>query len=177
MTEVFESSRLIEIEDNEITCLADPERVIERKVLQWSPYCGTYGDGGPGFFGILLEKQGEYPQEWLILRLWGADNWLEMDGRMIETPPNDAVNEPLYVNTLGKEKRDEVTPRLVNKEIVGFEVEDKSMVLKIGDSEIRINENSTMQLSYANGEQRRLGVNDSLKDAWVIAPVPWIKIQ
>ncbi len=66
---------------NNITCLATPKRVIGRKIVKWSSGCGSYGQGGPGFFGLYLGGFGEYPSEWLILTLWGAANWLHVNGR------------------------------------------------------------------------------------------------
>jgi hypothetical protein len=47
-----------------------PLRVIGREVTKWSASCGTYGQGGPGFFGLHLHKTDTYPAEWLMLRLW-----------------------------------------------------------------------------------------------------------
>lgn len=62
-------------------------RVVGRRVLQWSSHRGTYGMGGPGFFGLELEAKDDHPQEWLVLTIWGAASWLLLDGRWIEAHP------------------------------------------------------------------------------------------
>jgi hypothetical protein len=40
--------------------------------------------GGPGFVGFQLEQTPQYPSEWLVLRLWGATNWLRLDGESLD---------------------------------------------------------------------------------------------
>lgn len=54
-----------------------PERVVGRTVDEVRTYVGTYGMGGPGFFGLRLGD------EWLVVAIWGADSWIEADGRIV----------------------------------------------------------------------------------------------
>ncbi|MGA7733054.1 MAG: hypothetical protein WCD37_17485, partial [Chloroflexia bacterium] len=56
-------------------------RIVGREVIRWLSSLGSYGMGGPGFFGLRLAAAGDYLEEWLALRLWGADNWLLLDGQ------------------------------------------------------------------------------------------------
>lgn len=55
-------------------------RIIGRDIVDMSICIGSYGMGGPGFFGLCLSKTEKYPEEWLILTLWGATHWLQVDG-------------------------------------------------------------------------------------------------
>jgi len=57
-------------------------RIIGRKITRWTPDLGSYGMGGCGLFGVRLSKTPEFPEEWLILMLWGAPDWLLVDGKV-----------------------------------------------------------------------------------------------
>lgn len=56
-------------------------RCVGRRVIEWSSSLGSYGMGGPGFFGMRLAATPSYSEEWLVLVLWGAAHWLILDGR------------------------------------------------------------------------------------------------
>jgi hypothetical protein len=55
-----------------------------RNVLEACSCLGSYGMGGPGFLGFHLEKSEHSPDEWLVLCLWGADEWVRLDGKKYE---------------------------------------------------------------------------------------------
>ena len=54
-----------------------PQNLIGRRVLAWTVHGGTYGMGGPGFFGLELDHPVE---EWLILKLWSSGHWIKVNG-------------------------------------------------------------------------------------------------
>ena len=58
--------------------LLDPVNLIGQTVKEWTPHVGTYGMGGPGFLGLLSGAG------WLIVALWGAPSWFQLDGRQLE---------------------------------------------------------------------------------------------
>lgn len=60
------------------------ERIVGRKIIKWEPHMGSYGMGGPGFSGLLLQSNGQYQSEWLVLRIWGATHWLSLDDKSID---------------------------------------------------------------------------------------------
>jgi hypothetical protein len=66
------------------------KNLLNRKVFMTKTNLGTYGMGGPGFLGFGLEKTSLRPCEWLVLRLWGAADWLLYDSKPFdpyEWPP------------------------------------------------------------------------------------------
>src|SRR5574341_64431 len=93
------------------------ERILRRTILQWSDHFGSYGTGGPGFFGFKLEATQHYPEENLILTLWGAANWLLFDGRWLETN-HDPFRDPFLV------LNDCVGHRRFSELVIGAFVED-----------------------------------------------------
>jgi hypothetical protein len=58
-----------------------PGRILQRTILCWSPNIGSYGMGGPGFWGFKLARTGQYSEEWLILTVWNAGDCLLFDGK------------------------------------------------------------------------------------------------
>lgn len=55
-------------------------------ILDVSTCCGTYGMGGPGFFGLKI--QGEYGTRWVTYCIWAAGEHILFDERILECHPN-----------------------------------------------------------------------------------------
>jgi hypothetical protein len=68
-------------------------RILQRKILCWSPNIGSYGMGGPGFWGFKLGTTGGHLQEWLILTVWNAGDCLLFDGKRGEIFAADFMAE------------------------------------------------------------------------------------
>lgn len=49
----------------------NPARLIGRKITEIKDHVGTYGMGGPGYFGILLDDD-----EYLVYTVWSADRYV-----------------------------------------------------------------------------------------------------
>jgi hypothetical protein len=75
------------------------KRVVGREIFETSRYLGSYGMGGPGFFGFRLGKKGRYPEEWLVLTIWGADNWLLIDKKWLSCTSHLFSSEKCYFDT------------------------------------------------------------------------------
>lgn len=81
---------LYELEDDETVMLGVPETIndfgvssfVGSKVLEVSNCLGTYGMGGPGFFGLLCDTiQGNF---WLTFTVWYSGEYIMMDGRVMK---------------------------------------------------------------------------------------------
>ncbi len=154
------------------------ERVLGRQVLEWSGYCGTYGQGGPGFFGLRLAATGVYPEEWLILRLWSANDWLNVNGHWLGANPGQYTDatQPLYSNFHGA-KWDRFTPLVTNQRITKFDVQKRTLDIEIGDAKIVLTEDPTTRPIYAGTQEpRTLSPGDDLREAWIIAAAPWVRV-
>lgn len=85
---------LYELEDDETVMLGIPKTIndfgvsnfVGSKVLEVSTCLGTYGMGGPGFFGLLCDTmQGHF---WLTFTVWCSGEYILLDDRVIECHPN-----------------------------------------------------------------------------------------
>lgn len=152
----------------------DFDALVGRKVVQFSPYCGTYGQGGPGFAGFKLAATATAPEEWLMLCLWGAADWLTVNKRWLEAHPSQyEIQKPLIANC-GNQKWDEFTPMVVGKTISSFEIAERSFNIKIGDALITLSEDPNERPRYWAGELRELSPGDDLRHAWILANSPGV---
>jgi hypothetical protein len=149
------------------------DRVRGRMVRAWSPYFGSYGMGGPGFFELLLDSKGAQPPEHLVLRLWGAAEWLLLDGRWLSAHPDFWPTErPCYTDLPGLERSDAVSPVLVGGHLQEMTIEDDACRLEIQRFDARHVLEVPRELArlpmYGSGSSRTWPAGDSLWDAWVV---------
>jgi hypothetical protein len=137
-------------------------RILNRKILDVVQYLGSYGMGGPGFFGIKLEKLKKYPEEWLVLRIWGGTNWLHFNGSIIECHPDQKIWKPY-----GAEN---VKIILLANSIKSAVIRTKSCVFKFQNGPILElkRDPKTRPVYWGNKESRILSKNDNLNDAWIL---------
>lgn len=149
-------------------------RITGRKVITWQQL-GSYGMGGPGFFGLELAARGRYPREWLVLTLWGAGGWLLLDGRWLEAHPSQYhIQRPLFSNFGGTEDWDELTGSLAGAKVLEARITGSSSVIVLRQgSQQRILEvpEDTTRLSVWGGslEQKVWNHAESQLDAWVVS--------
>lgn len=142
-----------------------------RKVLEWSANQGTYGMGGPGFFGLLLESKGPYPREWMTLTLWGASEWLILDDDWVAAHPRYyPLRRPLY-SDFAEDSWDQVTPILVGATLDSIEVERSHFrfVLESGARLELPEETGRLPRLGGKDEPRSWKVGEEIRDAWVFS--------
>ena len=150
-------------------------RIVGRQVADWSANLGNYGMGGPGFFGLRLAATEEYPEEWLVLRLWGADNWLLLDEQWVASHCNQYhVQLPLYSDYGGAESWDRVTERLVGADVEDVKIEhDESLIILVrGEQRHRLEiPRDTSRLPLYGGimQPHVWNPDEDQWDAWIIA--------
>lgn len=58
------------------------DSLIGKTILDFSSHLGSYGMGGPGFFGLLMERDGA--REYLVYAVWASGQYMTIDNRVIE---------------------------------------------------------------------------------------------
>ena len=151
-------------------------RIIGRRVIEWSDSLGTYGMGGPGFFGLYLAESEAYPAEWLVLTLWGAGEWVLLDGRWAHANPNQyEVQRPLRSDYAGMEGWDEISGRLVGATVRDVVMSDNASAITLEQGEdahiLEVPEDTSRLPRYGGTlEKRKWHPHESHLDAWVISP-------
>jgi hypothetical protein len=149
-------------------------RVVGRRIVGWRSNYGSYGMGGPGFFGLELAATDRWPAEHLVLTLWAAAEWLMLDGVWVEAHPNQYhLQRPLFANVGPDESWDDVTPRLVGGSIERFDLAHAScrMLVRKGTEEhiLELPRNTAiLPLRGGSMTARRWNPLEKTIDAWVV---------
>ncbi len=138
------------------------EQVVGRPVDEMCTHVGTYGMGGPGFFGLRLADK------WLVISIWGASSWIQINGRIVQD---------IFWNKTGmprpwiSDEGDELSNRLVGQTISAIDVRRYSLMITIGDLCLAVTEQPDGRPIFAgNGKPRKLSKGDDLRRAVFIAP-------
>ena len=139
--------------------VVNAEELIGRKVHEISRYVGTYGMGGPGFFGFRLDS------EWLVIAIWGAATWIQFNGRIIEEPAN--VIRPRFSSG-----REEFAPYGDAREIQMLTITRFSFEISIGqDYRYSLSEPSEDRSeSMGAGRQTLFEMNVDLRKSVFLSP-------
>lgn len=141
----------------------DPTKVIGREIVSWIPYAGTYGMGGPGFVGFDLKD------EWLIVAVWGAAEWMRFDGRLLQ----DTFSEKRGREQGWTSESEEVWQNLfAGRRFVDFRVERTSLTARLDNGRVlRISPDpNNRPLFEGNGKLREIGADDDLRRVVFLAP-------
>ena len=172
------------------------ERVLSRKILKWDPGIGSWGRVSPRFFGFLLEEQDGYPQEWLVLTIWGAAEWLLLDDQWVLSHSNQhRLQKPLYCSYVPRQWDalssryieaspgwDNFSPLVLGGVITEVYFRETSSFIKIEkDDEIHILEvpadKTLLPPNGGNGEYKIWDPGQSFAAAWVISSSDKLRVQ
>ncbi|MBN8579507.1 MAG: hypothetical protein J0L96_02455 [Anaerolineae bacterium] len=149
------------------------ERILHRKIIKWSGNLGSYGMGGPGFFGVKLTSTNLYAEEWLVLILWGADNWLLLNGQWVAANLNQYQIQKPLLNQLSEDQWDNLSDKLIDATITSALVKNNSSLICLQkesiEHKLEIPSDPKMLPVFAgNGKQRIWFDHENQLDAWVI---------
>lgn len=137
--------------------------VVGRPVDGITPSAGTYGMGGPGFFGIRLGD------EWLIISIWGAGEWLNLGGRRVMDSHHEQHGSPMpWISSNG----DELTPLLLGRVIASISITRTTLEVGFGnDVFLRIEEDGASRPIFQGTKQARAFEEaDDLRSAVFLSP-------
>lgn len=138
-------------------------------VEQVSHHVGTYGMGGPGFFGLRLGDR------WLVVALWGAADWMLAQGRLVGDVFYDVEGGPQA--WIGSDF-DELSPRILGRLLSALEVQPHSLRIVFDDGfEIVIDPNpESRPILYGSKEPRAFAPEEDLRKSVFLAPtdVLWV---
>ncbi len=141
------------------------DRVLNRKVAGASVYLGTYGMGGAGLTGFGLEPKDDFPEDTLVLCIWGSDSWLHWDGKIIDD--NKTFKSEVNNNTQHGSKN--FLKEVIGTVLTSFDLHDNHCRLEFDDHVLEFQETpDNRPIKCGNKEQRIWDTKDSLWDAWFV---------
>jgi hypothetical protein len=132
------------------------ENIIDRKLLGICTHLGTYGMGGPGFFGLLLDNT-----EYLTYAVWYAGSYVIIDDRVVECHP-DLYKEtkPWFSKFGGEEDWDELTDYISESVILDYHFTKDTFLLKLEKG------NRTINVSFVRNDVSLPKRNDESRIAF-----------
>lgn len=139
------------------------EQVIGRVINEFSSHVGTYGMGGPGFVGLRLGN------EWLVISIWGAAEWMMSQGRCIEDTFHEAHARP--TPWLPNDK-DDFERQVVGRCIRSIDVQQHSLCIVLENGfDLTIEESSERRPQLEGAKKpREFALDDDLRKAVFLAP-------
>ena len=147
----------------------DAGSLIGCRIDEVSPIVGTYGMGGPGFFGFRLGE------EWLVIAIWGAGDWVRADGRLITDYWHAKQGRPEpWIGAHG----DTFGPQVAGQTIASFELGRHNLRMELSNGiVIEIEPDAASRPRFiGNGAERRFLESDNLRKAVFLSPTAelWI---
>ena len=140
-----------------------PAEIAGRTVDEISSNGGVYGMGGPGFFAL------RFGETWLVIALWGAGDWLRVNGRLITDMYYDVGGRPPpWISETG----DDLSPLLCGRTLVAISVEPHSMQMSFtGGVELTLAASpKDRPVFQGNGQPRAFGAEQDLRQSVFVAP-------
>jgi hypothetical protein len=156
-----------------------PKRIIGRKIIETSRFLGSYGMGGPGFFGFKLEKKSRYPEEWIVLTLWAAIEWLLLDGKWLGCSDEYFDKSKCFFETSPSyfsEMQDLIQTPFNGFTITDFTVKNKSFKMKISNHILELPTDLSKLPPYGNGDRRKWCSGEKMENGFIISNTPYINI-
>ncbi len=148
----------------------EPGQVVGRTVTKLSACVGSYGMGGPGFFGLLLDNH-----DWLVIAMWGAAEWMQVNGRPIQDTFGDEYGRPAAWMHEGV---DELSARLVGRLISLLDVRQHELRITFSNDDVMQIEESPEHrpLFEGNKQPRAFSAEDDLRRSVFLCPTDelWI---
>lgn len=141
-----------EIKENEILVFNKPTFLREYsigslkgiEVEGFSANLGTYGMGGPGFFGLLLSNA-----LYITYAVWGAGDYVIIDNRVLECLPNFYTKTKPWVSNYGGDNDwDDLTHHIKGSKIVDIVLENDSCKIVLRKS------NKTIEILFVKNDIR-----------------------
>ena len=112
------------------------DKLIGLEIKEVSTHLGTYGMGGAGFFGLLLENS-----EFLTYAVWGAGNYVIIDHRVVECNPDLYEKTKPWLSNFGEDQNwDDLTTYISGSKIenILLTTETCNITLKKSNKKIEI---------------------------------------
>jgi hypothetical protein len=102
--------------------------ILGVRIEGYSPILGSYGMGGPGFFGILLQRRGTAAyREYLVTAVWGAEEYLLLDNRVVGAHPRYHEEYHPWLGITGEGRHSELDAVLIGASIASVEVNGEQL--------------------------------------------------
>jgi hypothetical protein len=140
----------------------DISELVGCRIIEFCSWLGTYGMGGPGFFGLLINLKSGV-QEYLVYTVWASGQYILLDNRVIECHLRYNKTHRPWISSWGgesvEEQWDDLTDIIVGSIITQAKLFDCEFILEITKNNIKYNivyyKNNPQLPPLGNGEVRK----------------------
>lgn len=104
------------------------ENLLGSEIIDICPFLGSYGMGGPGYFGFKVKVQEEFM--WLVVCICNADCYMLLDDRVFYAGKQYKKNYNPWYSTLNQFNK-LFQKELLNFKIINLKVSDESVTLAL----------------------------------------------
>lgn len=165
---------------SEVIMLGKPTDIMQfgtnnfqsNSILDVSTCCGTYGMGGPGFFGMKLK--GNYGTRWLTYCIWNAGEHILFDDRVLECHPDISEKYNPWITEDYLNSTNSLKNLLCEMKIEEVILSDESIRINLIDSSSKSHYLESYKYSEKYPEQvgtgkKRNSYNDGvMKNYWLV---------
>ncbi|MDQ8739090.1 hypothetical protein [Paenibacillus sp. LHD-38] len=150
------------------------DTLIGLKIINFCDCLGTYGMGGPGFFGLLIER--ENMKEYLTYAVWASSEYIAIDNRVLECHINyNALHRPWKSQWPGESEEnqwDELSEILNGSTIIGVDLTDSQLTIEILSKEakhiLNFYKYNKKLPPHGNGEARIQAFNEGNLGSYIV---------
>lgn len=102
------------------------EKITGKTILEINSRLGTYGMGGPGFFGLLLESN-----EYVVYSVWNAGNYVFVNDRIVECSLDCYYKAKPWISNFSNLVWDDLTDYIVGSTIIDYTIGDEACKLQL----------------------------------------------
>lgn len=99
---------------------------IGQTITGFCPHLGTYGMGGPGFFGFELEHK-----QYLTYAVWGAGDYILFNPRVLTGHPNTYAQMQPLLSNFSDQQFDQLTPLISGATLHDWQIEEHQFILQL----------------------------------------------
>lgn len=143
-----------------------PELIIGKKVDELCYQVGTYGMGGPGFFGLRISNN------WLVVALWDAGSWMTAQGRCVQDIFYEDYDRPKPWFEDVDPLVDPLSDRVVGQRIHSVDIQRTSLEIIFADGfDLTISDDpSTRPIMQGSKQPKEFSEEDDLRRAVFLSP-------
>ena len=102
------------------------ERLIGCEIIDLCTFLGSYGMGGPGYFGFKIKVQDDFM--WLVVCIWNADGYMMLDDRVFCSAEQYKIDFNSWYSSSNQFNKLFIK-ELLNYKIINLKVSDAHMML------------------------------------------------
>lgn len=138
------------------------QEIIGHKIIEVSTHLGTYGMGGPWFFGLLLDNE-----EFLTYAVWSAGNYVIINDRVVECHPKLYNKTKPWLSNFGNGQTwDDLTNYICGSIIVNYVFTQDNFTLTLQKGK------ETIEVTFVKNDHRiprKVWRKRNAYKKWVIA--------